>query len=93
MRAQMLEMSPLGVGTVLRLERDAWSIDKGLSKQQMNLPTPHARYLDDAHIRRPTRIIQPAVRCASYRDWLLRERPKMLLSLADDPNTNNISLH
>ena len=26
MSAQMLEVSPLGVGTVLRLERDAWSM-------------------------------------------------------------------
>ena len=28
MSAQMLEVSGLGVGTVLRLERDAWSIVK-----------------------------------------------------------------
>ena len=28
MSAQMIEASPLGVGTVLRLERDAWSMVK-----------------------------------------------------------------
>ena len=30
MSAQTLEVTLLGVGTVLRLERDAWSIVKGL---------------------------------------------------------------
>ena len=32
MSAQMLEVSPLGVGTVLRLERDAWSMVKRLGQ-------------------------------------------------------------
>ena len=41
MSAQMLEVSLLGVGTVLRLEGDAWSMVKGLRhKQQMNTLPP-----------------------------------------------------
>ena len=38
----MLELSLLGVGTVLRLERDTWSNDYG--KQQMSTPPPCTQY-------------------------------------------------
>ena len=34
----MLEVSLLGAGTVLRLERDAWSMVKRQGKQQRNTP-------------------------------------------------------
>ena len=39
MSAQMLELSLIGVGTVLRLERDAWSMLKGL-RQATNVYAP-----------------------------------------------------
>ena len=39
MSAQMLEVSQLGVGTVLRLERDAWSMVK-LLRQATNEYAP-----------------------------------------------------
>ena len=42
--AQMLEVSLLGVGVVLRLERDAWSMVKGLKREQQ-MSTPHYRAL------------------------------------------------
>ena len=40
MSAQMLDVSLLGVGTVLRLERDSWSIVKRLT-QATNAPPPY----------------------------------------------------
>ena len=42
MSAQMLEVSLLGVGTVLRLERDAWSMVKRLRQatNEYALPPP-----------------------------------------------------
>ena len=46
MSAQMLEVSLLGVGTVLRLERDAWSMLKWLRRATnedtppLNMPPP-----------------------------------------------------
>ena len=51
MSAQMLETSRLVVGTVLRLERDAWSMVKLLRRQATNEypPPPRAR----AHARVP----------------------------------------
>ena len=38
MSAQMLELSLLGVGTVLRLERDAWSMVKWLRQAANEYP-------------------------------------------------------
>ena len=36
----MLEVSPLGVGTVRRLERDAWSVVKLLRQATNEYPPP-----------------------------------------------------
>ena len=44
MSAQLLEVSLFGVGTVLRLKRDAWSMVKGLKREQQ-MSTPHYRAL------------------------------------------------
>ena len=41
MSAQMLEVSLLEVGTVLRLERDAWSMVKWLEASNKRVPPPH----------------------------------------------------
>ena len=45
MSAHILEVSLLGVGTVFRLERDAWSMVKGLPEgnQQITSPLPVQR--------------------------------------------------
>ena len=45
MSAHILEVSLLGVGTVFRLERDAWSMVKGLleGNQQITSPLPVQR--------------------------------------------------
>ena len=42
----MLEASLLGVGTVLRFERDAWSVAKRPSKQQMRILPPQMYLLE-----------------------------------------------
>ena len=39
MSAQMLEVSPLGVGVVLRLERDAWSTVTMCASQEQSVET------------------------------------------------------
>ena len=55
MSAQMLEVSLLGIGTVLLLERDAWSMVKRLSgKQQMSTPPPPIKTLPP-----PSRTLPP----------------------------------
>ena len=40
MSTSMLEVSPVGVGTVLRLERDAWSMVKPLRQATNEYATP-----------------------------------------------------
>ena len=40
MSAQLLEVSPLGVGTVLRLERDAWSMVKRVGPETNEYAPP-----------------------------------------------------
>ena len=42
MGTQLLEVSPLGVGTVPRLEKDAWSTVNDSGKQKKKISTPPA---------------------------------------------------
>ena len=73
MSAQMLEMSPLRVGTVLRFGRDAWP--NGYGKQQVKTPSPPfsprvpfrrypAAVLREAQASRHDGCSKPAVRGA-----------------------------